>query len=119
MTNEEKLRLQAIDLYNQGEKVSEIARRIARSRQWVYTWINRYKEGNGHWNKSQSKAPHHPANKISQMMEDLVVETRIRLESSPYLIWSQAHMRYGMTWQTMASGLRLWQPSTESSMSMD
>ena len=85
MTNEEKLRLQAIDLYNQGEKVSEIARRIARSRQWVYTWINRYKEGNGHWNKSQSKAPHHPANKISQMMEDLVVETRIRLESSPYM----------------------------------
>lgn len=85
MANEEKLRQQAVDLYKQGEKISENARRVARSRQWVYSWINRYNEGDEHWNKSQPKTPHHSTNKTSPMMEKLVVETRIKLDSSPYM----------------------------------
>lgn len=85
MANEEELRQQAVVLYGQGVKVAEIARRIGRSRQWVYTWINRHAEGAEHWNKSHSKAPLHSANRIPREMENLVVETRLRLEAAPYM----------------------------------
>ena len=85
MANEEELRQQAIALHSQGVKVSEIARQVGRSRQWVYTWVNRHAEGDERWNKSHSKAPHHSANKTPQAMEDLVVETRLRLEAAPYM----------------------------------
>ena len=85
MANEEELRRQAVALHGQGMKVTEIARQIGRSRQWVHTWINRHAEGSGHWSKSRSKAPHHTANKLSQTMERLVVESRLRLEAAPYM----------------------------------
>lgn len=85
MANEEELRQQAVSLHSQGVKVTEIARRIGRSRQWVHTWINRHAEGSEHWSKSRSRAPHHTANKLSQTMENLVVESRLRLEAAPYM----------------------------------
>lgn len=41
MANEEKLRLEAVDMHTRGVKVAEIARRLGHSRQWVHKWINR------------------------------------------------------------------------------
>lgn len=42
MKSEIALRKQAIALYLQGWKKSEIARKIQRSRRWVHRWISRY-----------------------------------------------------------------------------
>ena len=42
MKTEIALRKQAIALYLQGWKKSEIARKVQRSRRWVQRWIGRY-----------------------------------------------------------------------------
>jgi len=42
MKTEIRLRKQAIALYLQGWKKSEIARKVQRSRRWVHRWIGRY-----------------------------------------------------------------------------
>lgn len=43
MKTEIELRQQAIALYLQGWKKSEIARKVKRSRPWVDRWIGRYR----------------------------------------------------------------------------
>ena len=78
------LRQQAVAMYAQGRKVSAIARELGRSRQWVHKWLNRHEEGGEQWNVSHSTAPHSVTGKISENMEALVVEARLRLEQSPY-----------------------------------
>lgn len=92
-TEEERKRLEAAKLHSQGIRPSEIARRLGRSRQWVYKWIGRCKEGGEDWNVSQSTAPHDAPSRLCRTTEDLVVETRLALESDPhresgaYAIW--------------------------------
>jgi len=85
MANEETLRKKAISLYQQGKKVTTIAREIGRTRQWVHKWINRYETQSENWSSSRSHAPHNPSTRISSSTKDLVVATRKQLEASPYL----------------------------------
>ncbi|MBR5686654.1 MAG: DDE-type integrase/transposase/recombinase [Prevotella sp.] len=85
MANEESLREQAVLLYLAGKSQSDISVELNRSRTWVYKWISRYNTGSPVWQESHSRAPHHNANQTSSLMEELVVSTRLRLESSPHL----------------------------------
>lgn len=85
MANEESLREQAIAMQSQGANVSEIARHIGRSRQWVYKWIERHETGGEGWNKSQSRAPHIVSVKTASTVEEMVVESRLRLDAAPYM----------------------------------
>ena len=49
MAKEEALRKRAVVMYSDGKSVTEIARELGRSRQWVHKWIKRSKskDGNG------------------------------------------------------------------------
>lgn len=85
MANEEALRLKAVDLYTQGVKVAEIARRLGRTRQWVHKWISRHRDCADGWERSLSNAPHSKANKTSEELEALVVSSRLRLKASPHM----------------------------------
>ena len=67
-----------------GYGVAEISRKLGRSRQWVYTWLKRHAEGAEGWSKSLSRCPVRKAKQISAPLEQQVVETRLRLEASPY-----------------------------------
>jgi putative transposase len=85
MANEESLREQAIALQSQGVKMAEIARLIGRSRQWVYKWVERHHAGGEEWNKSQSRAPHSVSVKTADIVEKMVVESRLRLDAAPHM----------------------------------
>lgn len=84
MANEEALRAQAVAMKARGNSVAEISRKLGRSRQWIYKWLDRHSEGAENWNSSRSRSPVHKAKRIAEPLERLVVETRLRLEASPY-----------------------------------
>ena len=85
MANEDTLRLKAIEMHTQGIKVTEISRRLERTRQWVHKWINRHRYCADGWELSQSNAPHSKANKTKEELEALVVSSRIKLKKSPHM----------------------------------
>lgn len=81
---EEELRRQAVTMVSQGYGVSEVARQLGKSRQWVYKWIERSSTGEAEWSRSQSNAPHSIANKIHRDIESAVIRTRRILEADPH-----------------------------------
>ena len=85
MANEEALRIKAIELYARGVKITEIARELSRSRQWVHKWINRHQERSDGWERSLSTAPTRRCGQTPPEVEDLVVTMRKRLTDDPHL----------------------------------
>lgn len=81
---EEELRKQAVELIRQGLSVTEVSRRLGRSRQWVYKWIDRSSTGNIEWSRSMPKTPRIITNKLDVAIENAVVETRRMLQQHPY-----------------------------------
>lgn len=81
---EEEQRQAAARMYKEGEGVSSIARRLGRSRQWVYKWVYR-EDGSEGWSKSMSKAPHRQPSATSPNVVEAIVEARRRLQDDPYM----------------------------------
>lgn len=81
---EEELRKQAVSLIGQGHSVTEVARMLNKSRQWVYKWVDRSAENPDDWYKSRSKAPQSMPNKTDVSMEETIVEIRKKLQAHPY-----------------------------------
>lgn len=71
-------------MIGKGHSVTEVARELGKSRQWVYKWINRSSEDNPDWSKSQSNAPHKVTNKTCSDIEMAIVRTRKMLDRHPY-----------------------------------
>jgi transposase InsO family protein len=85
MEQEEILRQEAIRLHLQGVSIHAIASQLNKTRQWVYKWIQLYKQSTvPEWYKSRSKAPKHVSNKISKELERLVVNIRQQLSRQLY-----------------------------------
>jgi transposase InsO family protein len=85
MEQEEILRQEAIRLHLQGVSIHAIAGQLNKTRQWVYKWIQLYKQStDAHWYKSRSKAPKQVSNKISKEQERLVVNIRQQLSRQLY-----------------------------------
>lgn len=84
MAQEEVLRARAVSMYTQGQSVSDIAKALGRSRQWVHKWINRSQCDSADWSQSLSTAPHYVPNKVSLSMEEQVISARQQLLASPY-----------------------------------
>ena len=72
-------------MYSDGKSVTEIARELGRSRQWVHKWIKRSKSKDGNWNKSASKMPNGPYNRTRYEVEADVIRARRELKSAPYM----------------------------------
>lgn len=81
MTNEYEQRQEAVRRYLCGEKVSKIARSLAKSRKWVYHWINRFKQKKdaANWYIDESKAPKTAAKKIPDQTERQILLIRKEL----------------------------------------
>ena len=84
MAKEDVLRARAVSMYTQGQSVSDIAKTLGRSRQWVHKWINRSQSDSSDWSQSLSTAPHYVSNKVSLSMEEQVISARQQLLASPY-----------------------------------
>ena len=77
MKTEIALRQQAVALYLQGRKKSEIARKMQRSRRWVYRWINRYERDSPTVSlQDYSRAPKHLRWAYPERIKRMVIQIR-------------------------------------------
>lgn len=81
---EEELRRQAVTMVSQGYSVTQVARQLGKSRQWVYKWIERSSTEELEWSLSQSTAPRSIANKTPKDIELAIVRTRRTLDKDPF-----------------------------------
>ena len=71
------LRKEAVRLHLQGVITTEIARRLKKSRRWVYRWIACYDRGQGVKSLgNRSSAPKHTKEIYPQKIKDLAVKAR-------------------------------------------
>jgi putative transposase len=81
MKTEITLRKQAIALYLQGWKKSEIARKIQRSRRWVQRWIDRYEPDAPTASlQDHSRAPKHISWAYPERIKRLAIQIRLERE---------------------------------------
>jgi len=66
----------AIDMYLQGLKASDICRAVGRSRGWFYQTLKRYQQGGRAGLKSKSRAPKVVHNRTKKDMEATIVRIR-------------------------------------------
>jgi transposase InsO family protein len=72
----EVLRNEAIDLYLQGLKVTDICRALGRSRGWFYQTLRRYQQGGRAGLRSKSRAPHMVHNRTNKDVEATIIRIR-------------------------------------------
>ncbi len=81
MKTEIQLRKQAIVLYLQGRKKSEIARTLQHSRPWVDRWIKRYRAEAPTWSlQNHSRAPQQRRGSYPERIQQMVVQIRAERE---------------------------------------
>ena len=77
MNTKVALRKEAVCLHLQGVSKTEIARRLKKSRRWVYRWIARYDREQGEKSLgNHSSAPKHRKEIYPQKIKDMVVKSR-------------------------------------------
>lgn len=81
----EELRKKAIELYRQQWNITEICRTLKCSRRWFYKWLKRYESNEANWFIEQSRKPKAKKKKIDLTTEQLVLETRKKLASTPFM----------------------------------
>jgi len=81
MKTEIKLRQQAVALYLQGWKKSEIARKVKRSRPWVQRWIHRYRPEDPTVSlQDHSRAPKQRRGAYPEWIKRMVLQSRVERE---------------------------------------
>src|SRR6266487_842170 len=71
------LRKEAVRLHLQGIAKTEIARRLKKSRRWVYRWIARYDQKQGAKSlENRSSAPKNRSEKYPQKIKDMAIQSR-------------------------------------------
>ncbi|GAH76421.1 unnamed protein product, partial [marine sediment metagenome] len=73
-----------IKRYENGESPKEIYQSLGKGKTWFFKWLKRYKLDGKDWAKSHSCRPHQSPKRINKTMEQMVIETRKRLEKKPY-----------------------------------
>lgn len=83
--DEEKVRQKAIELFQSGEKISEICRQLNRSRKWFYKWKKRFiSKPLEQWYKDESKVPKQFPQKRSYQIEQKILTVRKKLQAEKY-----------------------------------
>lgn len=82
---EEEVRKQAVLRHLvKGESPKAIYKSLNRSKKWFFKWLNRYQSGDADWYKDESRKPLHRPRGTNEAEKNLIVSTRLRLESEPY-----------------------------------
>jgi len=79
--DERQLRQVAVDLFEQGSRLTEIAAELGRSREWVRKWLNRYRNENAAGLDSRSRRPHTNPSRLSETVRDEICAVRALLEA--------------------------------------
>ena len=93
------LRKEAVRLHMQGVPKTEIARRLKKSRRWVYRWIARYDRKQGAKSLEDcSSAPKHRKEIYPQKIKDLAIQSRKARKAGhrkyPYALVSAEAIHY-------------------------
>ena len=81
---EEARRKEAIRRHLDGEKSVHIWQDLGRSERWFYKWLRRFRERGPDWFRTQSRAPNNVPNQTDPRIEQLVLDTREKLENQKY-----------------------------------
>ena len=76
MDVEEQERIDSVNRYIRGDKPVNICRDVGRSKTWLFTWVNRFENGEEEWYKSQSNAPKKHGRKTRKDIESTIVNIR-------------------------------------------
>lgn len=84
--NEYEKRKEAIERYSRGEKITSIVKSLHKTRQWFYNWLVRYKDriDDNTWYLGFSTAPKRKPTKISDVLEQQVLQIRHDLENQHF-----------------------------------
>ena len=82
--DESEIRKQAISRYENGESPKAIYQSLGKSKRWFFKWLKRYEHGGSSWSDDLSKRLHHTRDKISEAMEQAIIDTRKKLETTLY-----------------------------------
>ena len=105
---EQELRKTAIKRYLKGELPKSIYTDLARSKNWFFKWLKRYRSGEPDWYKDRSKAPFRRPNEISTIERQRIISVRKHLESEKFAqIGSSA-----IKWELSKSGHQVPSDST-------
>lgn len=74
-----QLRRRAVQMYRAGIAAADVARKLKRSRGWVYKWVNHQKQHPWTRFRSGSRAPHHRANRLPDVSARRIVRIRQQL----------------------------------------
>jgi putative transposase len=93
--NEETKRQSAIELFYQGGKsISEIAKELDRSRQWVYKWIKRHGSIHELWFKEESRRPKGEEPKVRIETEQAILKVRKNLMDNAFSQTGAINIQY-------------------------
>ena len=105
---EQELRKTAIKRYLKGELPKSIYTDLARSKNWFFKWLKRYRSGEPDWYKDRSKAPLRRPTEISTIEKQRIISVRKHLESEKFAqIGSSA-----IKWELSKSGHQIPSDST-------
>ena len=74
-----RLRKLCVQLKADGKNVTQIHRKLNRTRDWVYKWLKRAQSGKNDWFLSESRAPHNKPSKINKELEQAIIHSRTKL----------------------------------------
>lgn len=92
MKKEQRDRGHAIKSYLKGESITAIAKKLGRSRPWVYKWIERYQaEGEtNHWQEDHVRSPHSNPRQLPGAVVEAVKLARLHLYNQGLFCGAQA-----------------------------
>jgi len=100
--DEIEIRKQAISRYENGESPKAIYQSLGKSKRWFFKWLKRYKYDGENWSKDLSRKPHRTREKINKTMEQAIIDTRKKLESTLYAQIGALNIR----WHLEKQGLK-------------
>jgi len=82
--DEIEIRKQAISRYENGESPKAIYQSLGKSKRWFFKWLKRYRYGGDNWSDDLLRKPHRTRDKININMEQAIIDTRKKLETTLY-----------------------------------
>lgn len=92
----EQLRKRAMELYNSSWNITEICKTLNCSRKWFYKWLKRYQSNEPKWYIEKSRRPKTKKKKTDFKTEQLILETRKELMSTPFMQYGPQAISYNL-----------------------
>jgi putative transposase len=90
MMDEVQQRILAVQRFLSGERPESICASLARSRSWLYKWVERHLLEDSSWNESKSRRPLNVSSRTPNEIEEIVKMVRLNLYNRDLFCGAQA-----------------------------